>query len=653
MGWMGGKSKCPWEVYAAKVITKSTYQVGTYRSKHKCGKTYSNKNVTSTVIAKRYMDDLRVNPRMPIVAFKDRVRKELKVDVSRTQLYKAKGKAARLIMGLAKNNMGGGGSIVRSLGDPIQVVKRGFLEGCRKIVGVDGCHLKGEYSGQLLAVIGVDPNNSMYPMAWCVLENENKDTWTWFITLLKMDLNITETNEHEWIFINDSQKGLLSLLNEELVRAEHRYCCKHILSNFQKQFKGLSAENNFWACAKASHIPLFNDEMEFMKKEDLQEFERLAKIAPRHCTRSHFKDSVKCDMVCNNLSEAFNRAILEAWDKPNIEMLEWIRCYLSKRMVIRREWIRKFNDELLPNCYDKLEKLKDYSANASAIWFGELQFQVKTEGGGGGGGGGGEQYTVDLNLKTCNYRRWDLTGKPCAHAIATIHERHQRPEEFIHPCYSKSSYTKAYQTLINHINGYKMWPNTPVLPLDGRRKQGRPKMKRYRGPEEYLNPKDPEKLRKLRQNSVYCRRCGIHGHNKRTCTPQLNEATGDVGGEVSGNANQTWGRGMQAMGGSDRQGRGSGMQARGKSGGVRMRGAGIGVQARGRGRSVGVRMRGGAMGVRGRGTARGYSEVNVPSNFAQATQDTQGSQASSVVTTLTTQPSGNRYANINTLHGIQ
>lgn len=55
-------------------------------------------------------------------------------------------------------------------------VKFAFLNGCRKIIGVDGCHLKREYSGQILTIVGVDPNNAMYPTAWAVLEKEDKDT---------------------------------------------------------------------------------------------------------------------------------------------------------------------------------------------------------------------------------------------------------------------------------------------------------------------------------------------------------------------------------------------------------------------------------------------------------------------------------------------
>jgi len=32
--------------------------------------------------------------------------------------------------------------------------KKGFLGGCRPFIAVDGCHLKTEYGGQLLVVVG-------------------------------------------------------------------------------------------------------------------------------------------------------------------------------------------------------------------------------------------------------------------------------------------------------------------------------------------------------------------------------------------------------------------------------------------------------------------------------------------------------------------
>lgn len=38
-------------------------------------------------------------------------------------------------------------------------LKKGFIKGCRSLLGLDGCHLKGPYDGQLLAVLAFDVND--------------------------------------------------------------------------------------------------------------------------------------------------------------------------------------------------------------------------------------------------------------------------------------------------------------------------------------------------------------------------------------------------------------------------------------------------------------------------------------------------------------
>jgi hypothetical protein len=52
----------------------------------------------------------------------------------------------------------------------LATMKRGFLAGCRPIIGLDGYFLKGPHKGQLLATISRDANNQMYPLAFAVVE---------------------------------------------------------------------------------------------------------------------------------------------------------------------------------------------------------------------------------------------------------------------------------------------------------------------------------------------------------------------------------------------------------------------------------------------------------------------------------------------------
>ncbi|KAL0322212.1 UNVERIFIED_CONTAM: hypothetical protein Scaly_2517600, partial [Sesamum calycinum] len=74
------------------------------------------------------------------------------------------------------------------------------------VIRVDGCFLKGPQGGHLLTAVGVDPNNAMYPIAYAIVENENKDSWVWFLSLLQYDLELDE--EYAWTFMSDKQKGI-------------------------------------------------------------------------------------------------------------------------------------------------------------------------------------------------------------------------------------------------------------------------------------------------------------------------------------------------------------------------------------------------------------------------------------------------------------
>lgn len=69
-------------------------------------------------------------------------------------------------------------------------MKNGWNEGCRRVIGMDGCFLKGTCKGELLTAMGRDANNQMYPIAWAVVNVENTNNWSWFIMNLIDDLQL-------------------------------------------------------------------------------------------------------------------------------------------------------------------------------------------------------------------------------------------------------------------------------------------------------------------------------------------------------------------------------------------------------------------------------------------------------------------------------
>ena len=86
----------------------------------------------------------------------------------------------------------------------LQAMKDGFKTGYRHMISLDGCFLKGYYGDHLLVAIGIDANDSIYPLAYAVVESENYESWYWFMLLLKADLDMT--NSYHWSFMSDKQK---------------------------------------------------------------------------------------------------------------------------------------------------------------------------------------------------------------------------------------------------------------------------------------------------------------------------------------------------------------------------------------------------------------------------------------------------------------
>ncbi|KAI8551387.1 hypothetical protein RHMOL_Rhmol06G0182000 [Rhododendron molle] len=173
------------------------------------------------------------------------------------------------------------------------------------------------------------------------------------------------------------------------------------------------------------------------------------------------------------------------------------------------------------------------------------------------------------------------------------------------------------------ICGLKL--DLPLFCLNWRREKfGRPRKSRRKGPSEYIDPKDKCKLRRIGQNSVYCRKYGKHGHNRRTCTDagggetnyESAEVTALVRAETNNGAGEVTGVGNGSNTGVGRAGRGSntgvGRVGRGSSygfgsGGRGSRGGITGVSRVGRRSSI-------ELGKVGRGSQNGVGRVGRGSN---------------------------------------
>ncbi|KAM2964841.1 hypothetical protein FF2_022585 [Malus domestica] len=139
---------------------------------------------------------------------------------------------------VVKSELEGGKSQFQRLYMCLAACKQGFLDGCRPLICLDGCHIKGIQPSQLLAVVTVDANNGMFPLAYAITKSECYDSWKWFLEILREDLKIE--NSHSYVFMMDKQKGLIDAVDQLFPNAEHRHCLKHLYANFNKDHKGLT-----------------------------------------------------------------------------------------------------------------------------------------------------------------------------------------------------------------------------------------------------------------------------------------------------------------------------------------------------------------------------------------------------------------------------
>ena len=152
----------------------------------------------------------------------------------------------------------------------LHACKAGFIAGCKPIIGLDCCFLKNVYGGQFLVAISIDANNETWVIAYAVVESECKESWVWFLELLVKDVEIV--NQFGYTFISDKQKGLLLAFEQVVPNSEHKFCARHLFTNFILQFKRKALSDKFWGAAKATTVPQFARQIEKLLNFDMDAY---------------------------------------------------------------------------------------------------------------------------------------------------------------------------------------------------------------------------------------------------------------------------------------------------------------------------------------------------------------------------------------------
>ncbi|KAI3462424.1 hypothetical protein Pfo_019087 [Paulownia fortunei] len=425
------KNECEWRLHAFSIMKSSTFQV------------------------KRIENIIRDNSHEGIESFKNKIKRDLQVDCNMHKLYRAKTFALELLI---IDFM----ITVQQMCFYLNSMRKGFLEGCKPIKGLDGCFLQELYRGQMLSAIGRDMNDNMYPIAIAYVEIEKQDNWEWFLNLLLRDLG--SHNEMGWTFISNKYKGLIETFNSLTPHAEHRFCLRHMCNNFKGKFKGQE----------------LNRLISLKRGNDQTIYEWVNNVPSHNWATCLFLTRSKYDVNVNNISKSFNNYILDVRELAIIDMFD---KYL------------KVDTVFLVGGKDKFEVMHF------------LKIHI-----------------VFLNDKHCSCGMFQLCGYPCCHALIAIRYHRINVEDYVQGFFKKDMYLRVYSHMVNpvpRLHDFEEFGLGPVNPPNIKLNRGRPKKVRRK---DVNNRMDQDVISRIGLTHT-CVICLMQGHNKRSCISNVKETT--------------------------------------------------------------------------------------------------------------------------------
>lgn len=67
-------------------------------------------------------------------------------------------------------------SVFKRLYVCLNACRRGLHVGCKPLISLNACYLKGPYHSQLFATVSIDANNDIFSMTYAVAEAKTKDS---------------------------------------------------------------------------------------------------------------------------------------------------------------------------------------------------------------------------------------------------------------------------------------------------------------------------------------------------------------------------------------------------------------------------------------------------------------------------------------------
>jgi hypothetical protein len=383
----------------------------------------------------------------------------------------------------------------------------GFLNGCRPYLAIDSTFLTGKFRGQLAVACAVDGHNWLFPVSFGVFDLETIENWSWFMERLKDAIGTPPG----LAICTDAGKSIMESVTVVFPSAEHRECMVHLVNNFKKSYRGKVFDDNLWPAAYAWNPYYFDKHWKAMAEAKPAAVKYLRDNHNKIWTRSQFSTLSKVDYVTNNLAESCNNWVKGHKGMHLDSLLDTLRQKIMAKFHKRRKLGEKMQGKILEHIVKNLAERSrnlNMDVTGSSNDIGEVSWR----------GGSGYRYAVNLKERTCTCREWQISGKPCLHAIAMITSiRNEKLEDYVDMYFSVEKFRKAYEGIIPALPDKTQWPESthgffmhpPLLKSTAGRRQ----TKRFKGSSEGTSG------RKGRHRCPICKQLGHHWYTCKEGDP--------------------------------------------------------------------------------------------------------------------------------------
>ncbi|KAK4410687.1 hypothetical protein Sango_0141700 [Sesamum angolense] len=305
----------------------------------------------------------------------------------------------------------------------------------------------------------MDRNQQVLPLAFAIVDEETYPSWKWFLQQLSRHVI---RGRHGMCLISSRHGGLNKAVREgpDFVSPNgvHRYCLRHVCSNFNSIIKNVVLKDLCWQAGAEYQLRKFNRIMEEIKKQSVKAFAYLDQINKEKWTASH-DGGWRCGILTTNMSECINGVLKGARRLPVSALVEItlertvyyfrVRAIKGHKMLQNNQLWTDFACKMFISWQQKAVEhtvMKYSHAQQSASVVTRRQT-----------GHGMNTHVVKIGNRECSCGKWNQFGIPCSHAKKVCGAYNISVASMVKDLYDLMAYNNTYSKHFEPVQLEDYW----------------------------------------------------------------------------------------------------------------------------------------------------------------------------------------------------